>query len=66
MSKEADEERKESRRGKRVRNSAVRGQLPIKSRQLPLGLTTLSPESRSKVRASNFSLKVVVGSPSSF
>ena len=34
------------------------GQLPLRSRQFPLGLTTLSPESRSKVRSSNFSLEV--------
>ena len=42
----------------RLRNSAVLGQLPLRSRQCPLGLTTLSPESRSKVHASNFSLEV--------
>ena len=42
----------------RLRNSVVPGQLPSRSRQFPLGLTTLSPVSRSKVRASNFSLEV--------
>ena len=42
----------------RLRNSQVPGQVPLRSRQFPLGITTLSPESRSKVRASNFSLEV--------
>ena len=42
----------------RLRNSEVPGQLPLRSRQFPLGMTTLSSESRSKVRASNFSLDV--------
>ena len=42
----------------RSRNSAVPRQLPLRSRQCPLGLTALSPESRSKVRASNFSPEV--------
>ena len=42
----------------RLRNSEVPGQPPLRSRQCPLGLTTLSPESRSKVRVSNFSLEV--------
>ena len=42
----------------RLRNSQAPGQVPLRSRQFPLGMTTLSPESRSKVRASNFSLEV--------
>ena len=42
----------------RLRNSQVPGQVPLRSRQCPLGMMSLSPESQSKVRASNFSLEV--------
>ena len=42
----------------RLRNSQVLGQVPLRSRQCPLGMMSLSPESQSKVRASNFSLEV--------
>ena len=42
----------------RLRNLQVPGQVPLRSRQCPLGLMSLSPESQSKVRASNFSLEV--------
>ena len=37
----------------RLRNSQVPGQVALRSRQFPLGLTTRSPESRCRVRASN-------------
>ena len=42
----------------RLRNSQVPCQVPLRSRQCPLGIMSLSPESQSKVRASNFSLEV--------
>ena len=42
----------------RLRNSQVPGQVPLRSRQCPLWMMSLSPESQSKVRASNFSLEV--------